>query len=394
MTDVIERYLTLGLSLGRHVDGLVDSYYGPAELAEAVDAAPPVDPAELAAQADALATDVSSASGLDAQRRGWLSDQIHGLATYARVLAGESLSYTDEVEQCYGVRPQLGSEAAYRGAHEQLEDLLPGEGSLHERYETYRREHAVESARMVPALRALIAVLRIRTGTLVALPDGEQLVVEEVHDEPWWAFNYYLGDLCSRVVVNSDQQTTAADLVTLAAHEAYPGHHTDRVVKEQLLVRAKGYPEESIQLVPTPQSLVGEGIAELGLGIVMNDELERELDATLTAHGLDGDLARSFAIGRARQPIQAVGLDVALMIHEHGLSTEEARAHYERWAMATPERSARAVRFATDPTWRAYAITYSVGEDLCREYVAGDPARFRTLLTEQVRVSDLLAAKA
>ena len=36
----------------------------------------------------------------------------------------------------------------------------------------------------------------------------------------------------------------------------------DRVVKEQLLVRELDYLEESIQLVPTPQSLVGEGIAE------------------------------------------------------------------------------------------------------------------------------------
>jgi hypothetical protein len=393
VTDVVERYLTLGLALGRHVDGLVDSYYGPAELAETVNAAPPVDPAELAVQADALEADVSGASGLEAQRRAWLADQIHGLATYARVLAGESLAYTDEVEQCYGIRPQLGSEAAYSEAHEQLEDLLPGDGSLHARYEAYRSEHAVEPARMVPALRALIAVLRLRTGALVALPDGEQLVVEEVHDEPWWAFNYYLGDLRSRVVVNSDVQTTAADLVALAAHEAYPGHHTDHVVKEQLLVRDQGFLEESIQLVPTPQSLVGEGIAELGLEVLMDDALERELDATLTAHGLDGDLARAFAIRRARQPLQAVGLDVALMIHEHGISTEEARAHYERWTMSTPERSARAVRFVTAPTGRAYVVTYSAGEDLCEGYVAGDPARFRVLLTEQVRVGDLLAAQ-
>jgi hypothetical protein len=392
VADVVERYLTLGLALGRHVDGLVDSYYGPAELQDAVNAAPPVDPAELAAQADALATDVSSAAQLGAQRRGWLADQIQGLGTYARVLAGESLSYTDEVEQCYGVRPQLGSEAAYAEAHEELEDLLPGGGPLHERYETYRRERAVEPARMVPALRALIAVLRARMETLVALPEGEELVVEEVRDEPWWAFNYYLGGLRSRVVMNSDQQTTAADLVTLAAHEAYPGHHTERVVKEQLLVRAQGHLEESVQLVPTPQSLVGEGIAELGLEVVMDDELQRELEATLTAHGLDGDLARAFAIGRARRPMRGIGLDVALMLHEHGLSTEEARAHYERWAMSTPERSASAVRFATDPTWRAYAVTYSGGRDLCSRYVAGDPARFRTLLTEQVRVGDLLAA--
>ena len=88
-----------------------------------------------------------------------------------------------------------------------------------------------------------------------------------------------------------------------------------------------------------------------------------------------------------------MALDVALMIHEHGLSTAEAQAHFERWAIAPPERAASAVRFATDPTWRAYAITYSVGQDLSRKYVAGEPVRFRTLLTEQVRVGDLLAAQ-
>ena len=33
-----ERYLVLGLRLGKHVDGLVDAYYGPKELKEQVDA--------------------------------------------------------------------------------------------------------------------------------------------------------------------------------------------------------------------------------------------------------------------------------------------------------------------------------------------------------------------
>ena len=37
----------MGLQVGRHVDGIVDAYYGPPELAAEVDAAPPVDPHEL-----------------------------------------------------------------------------------------------------------------------------------------------------------------------------------------------------------------------------------------------------------------------------------------------------------------------------------------------------------
>src|SRR5207244_13297345 len=112
---------------------------------------------------------------------------------------------------------------------------------------------------LVRALRDLVAELRARTATLVELPDGEALELEEVSDEPWWAFNYYLGGLRSRVVVNVDVPTSADDLVGLAAHEVYPGHHTEHAVKERLLVREQGRIEETIQLVPTPQAVLSEG---------------------------------------------------------------------------------------------------------------------------------------
>ena len=32
MQDIAERYIELGLRLGKHADELVDSFYGPAEL--------------------------------------------------------------------------------------------------------------------------------------------------------------------------------------------------------------------------------------------------------------------------------------------------------------------------------------------------------------------------
>jgi hypothetical protein len=38
-------------------------------------------------------------------------------------------------------------------------------------------------------------------------------------------------------------------------------------------------------------------------------------------------------------------------------------------------------------------MNYPAGRALCRSYVAADPERFRHLLTEQVRVRELLAAK-
>ena len=120
---VVERYLLLGLRIGRHVAGIVDAYYGPPELAAAVDAEPPVEPGELVDAAETL---------LDELEDGWLRDQVVGLRTYAGVLAGETGSYADEVEGCYGVRPTYIDEAVFAAAHEQLEELLPGEGPLAE----------------------------------------------------------------------------------------------------------------------------------------------------------------------------------------------------------------------------------------------------------------------
>jgi hypothetical protein len=392
VTDVVERYLLLGLRLGRHVDGLVDAYYGPPELAQAVAAAAVVEPQQLVADADCLAADLAS-SDLEPQRRGWLGDQVGGLRTYAGVLAGEQISYADEVERCYGVRPEPVSEDTYREVHARLDELLPGDGSLLDRYEGWRESRRVPSERMIPALAALVELLRVRTMGLIDLPAGEALVVEAVDDAPWWAFNYYEGELRSRVVINAAALTTPFDLVGLAAHEAYPGHHTEHAVKEQLLIRDRGFLEEAIQLVPTPQAVVGEGIAEIGLDLLLDEELEREIEDVLAEHGLEDDLGLALEVDRARRPIRGLGLDAALIIHEHGGTVEEAQAYVERWGLRAPAQAAQAVRFVTDPTWRAYAATYSAGQKLCGAYVGGDPGRFRTLLTEQVRVADLIAAQ-
>lgn len=379
-----EDYLLLGLRLGKHVHGLVDAYYGPEDLKEVIDEEPPVHAAELAADAVRLR---------DSLPDGWLRDQVNGCATYARVLAGEQISYSDEVEGCYGVRPQRTPVSVYEQAHAELDELLPGAGPLFDRRQAWRERHLCPGDKTIAVLTDLLPVLRARTEALLDLPRGEQVTLEPVADEPWWAFNYYQGDLRSRVVLNTDVPTSGLDLLQLAGHEVYPGHHTEHAVKEQLLVRDQGHIEEAIQLVPTPQAVLSEGIAEAGIDVVLDEASREEAHAIIRRHGLelvDPDLSER--ISRAAQRLGTVGLDAALMIHEDGVSEEEAAAYIERWSLVTPDRAKHSVRFATDPTWRAYAITYSAGRDLCRAYIGGDPARFRALLTEPVRIGDLLAA--
>jgi len=320
-----------------------------------------------------------------------LRDQAEGLRTYAGVLAGEELSYSDEVERCYGVRPRRVGTETYEAVHDELEELLPGDGTLGERYQDWRTSRFVATEKIVPAIRDIVRLLRVATEKLVDLPAGEGLDVEEVSDEPWWAFNYYLGGLRSRVVVNVDVPDICDDLVELAAHEVYPGHHTEHAVKEQLFIRERGELEESIQLVPTPASLLQEGVAETGPDVILDDELAAQLTGALARHGLDCDLAAERRMREARRPLRRIGVDAALMLHEDGATTDEVEQYLVRWGIVTPERARHTIQFVTDPMWRAYAVTYSAGGDLCREWVAGDPARFVRLLTEHMRVSDLTA---
>ena len=376
---VAEDYLLLGLRLGKHVHGLVDAYYGPEDLKDAVDEEPPVHASELADDASNLR---------DSLEDGWLRDQVHGLWTYARVLAGEEMSYSDEVEGCYGVRPRRTPESVFEQAHAELDELLPGEGSLLERRHAWRQRYAVSGERIVAALEALLPLLRERTGALTPLPSGESVALAAVTDEPWWAFNYYQGGFRSRVVVNTDVPTSPLDLIYLTGHEIYPGHHTEHALKEHLL----GV-EERIQLVPTPQAVLSEGIAETGTDIVLDDAAREDAYEAVRRAGIEAPpLAVALRLREAGRKLGTVSLNAALLVHEEGMSEDDAAEYVGRWSLRPFEEARRSVGFVVDPTWRAYSITYTAGEELCARYVAGDPARFRTLLTEQVRISELLSA--
>ena len=85
-----------------------------------------------------------------------------------------------------------------------------------------------------------------------------------VQNEPWAAYNWYDGDLASRVEVNTDLPTRAQQLLLTLAHETFPGHHIEHSWKEQRLYRERGYGRGERMLINTPESYISEGLAEVG----------------------------------------------------------------------------------------------------------------------------------
>ena len=377
---IAERYLKLGLRIGRHVDGLVDSYAGPPEIAAGVEAEPVREPGALAADAEQLLGELDD---------GWLRDQVHGLHTWASFAAGAPGSYADEVEGSYGVRPTHTDEALFEKAHRELEKLLPGEGTLAERYESWRNSLTVPADRIESTVAALIEQARAWTRELVDLPEGEGVDLEVVRDRAWLAFCEYRGGLRSQISVNADLPISAFELLHVTCHETYPGHHVERVCKDKLLVRGQGLLEETIVMVPTPQSLVSEGIAELGSELLLGSDGGERMTAVLADAGIELDLGHAVAVWRGMEPCRWAEVNAALLLHQDGGTEADARDYLQRWGLMPAEYAAHVVRFMTEPTSRTYVMNYSAGRALCRKYVDEDPARFRRLLTEQVRVGDL-----
>ena len=238
--------------------------------------------------------------------------------------------------------------------------------------------------------QALLEDFRARTQELVGLPPGETVEVDYVSDEPWAAFNYYQGGLRSRIEVNTDAPLAPFFVVELAAHEAYPGHHTEHAWKEQRRVREGGELEESAQMIGTPSALISEGIAGLAAEILLGDE-EQEVTA---AHVAGTSVAYDPDVSRVpcKRPSSRSGASAEMprcSLHTRGASTEEAVEYLMRWGLDLAQARRAAIRFMTDPVWRSYVTTYTDGYDLCRDFVDGDPARFKRLLTEQLTPADL-----
>ena len=389
--DVPREYVRLGLAFDRLERGFVDAWTGPDSVRAEVESGPVPSAASLARRARELLAELPSA-GLTAPREAFLRGQLEGLECSGRVMAGEKVDFTEQVQAYFQVTPVLGDASTYEQAHRELDALLPGDGPLLERYTAYRDTAVVPPERLAEVVREWSTLLRERARQAFPLPDQEAVEYEIVRDKPWAGFNYYLGGFRSSVAINADLPVALGGLPFLIAHESYPGHHTERCRKQ---ARLTGLPELDIWLVNTPENVLAEGLADLGLPALSLDDwglVAQELYADL---GIAFDGERGAQIASAAKDLGAVRQDAAILLHAHGASAKEAEAYLARWALQSPERARKTVSFLTDPLWRAYMTTYVEGKRLLSSWLDARPAeqpvgeRFARLLDEQLTPAGL-----
>ena len=373
LNEAAQAYVRMALEIGTHEKDYVDAYYGPAEWRTEAEAHPRTIP-ELKAEAARIraslgAIDAARLEPAERPRHAWLSALVTSTETRLDMIDGARFPFRDEAERLFGLRPQLRPLESFDPVLARIEALVPGEGPLSERVETFRNRYTIPKDRLESVMDAAIAECRTRTRAHLAMPENERFTMTFVNNQPWSAYNWYKGDNQSLIEINTDQPIAIDRAIGLGCHEGYPGHHVQGMNYERLY-RDRGWIEFSVSPLYAPASPLNEGGADFGVDLAFPRE-ERLAFETATLYplaGLDPASASQLQILReAMRELAGARLTIAAMYLDGELDREKALELAQRYQLVSRSRAEQSLAF-TD-RYRSYVINYSIGEDVIRAYV-------------------------
>ena len=266
-----KEYLLLGLRLNKLINGYVDAYYGPLELKKIVDNELANSPESLLKTCRNLKKQLND-QGFAKDRIKFLDKIFDAMETSLEIIGGREIPYLEQVFKIYDIKPELMDDSVFYKAAEELEALYEGSGSLLDRIKVVKQKREIPNNKIEQTFNRALEISREKTYDIFPdlLPKDESLTVNIVNNEPWSAYNWYLGNHKSRIDVNTDIPLEWTNFLKLATHEGYPGHHTEHVIKEKKLFQEENRFENAILLIPTPEAVIAEGIGNTGIDVLFS----------------------------------------------------------------------------------------------------------------------------
>jgi len=371
-----EAYVKLALAIGLHDPDYVDAYFGPQPWRDEVKAAGR-SIQDLNASAQQLLRDLgriprSQDEEILALRHQYLSRQLRSAIARLEMLQGHTFTFEEEAFALYDAPPPVYTTAFFEGMLSKLGGILPGNGSVAQRYETFRNHFVIPRVKLDEVFQAAIRECRDRTRTAIDLPGGDRFTLEYVSNKPWSGYNWFKGSSTSLIQINTDLPIFIDRAVDLAAHEGYPGHHVYNTLLEAHLARERRWIEFTVYALFSPQSLIAEGTANFGIEVAFPGEERTAFEgATLfPLAGLDpAETERYYDVHRLTGVLNYAHNEAARGYLNGTMSRSQAEEWLVTYALMSAGRAAQRVRFID--VYRSYVINYNLGQDLVRQYIEG-----------------------
>jgi len=390
-----KNYLLLGLRIGKLIDGYIDAYFGPPELKYTVDKEKPQSPKDLLHKCKTLQKELPN-QGFIEERIRFLGKMLGAMETSLEILNGHEIPYLEKVNRLYDIKPELIDDSVFYKVAKELDSIYKGSGSLAERMETILKERVVPENKIEVIFRKACEIVRERTQKLFPglLPKKEEFTIKIVKNEPWSAYNWYLGNYKSRIDVNTDIPNAWTRILLTAAHEGYPGHHTEHVVKEKLLYIEEQRFEHSIFLIQTPECVIAEGIGNTGLDVLYTprEQVKIGLEELCPDPKKEFSLDALVAESEATKNLRALINNLAIHAHVDGWSDDQLIKYGLDFGFVKEERLRQNLLFIRNPLWSTYVFNYFIGEMLIKKKFGEQPSPddFKKLLTQPILPSDLI----
>lgn len=364
--------------IGKFDSDYVDSYFGPDSLKQlAIDDSSSLSSIklkilELSSELDSV-KNISEYDLIEELRYKFLKRMFEAMNFKINMLLGFNGTFDEECQALYGAKSPGYSEEHYQEIINKLNTLLPGTNNIIERYKKFKEQFIIPEDKVDTVFRTALAEAKNRTKLNIELPHYEDFQLEYVRDKAWSGYNWYKGDGFSLIQINLDQPIYIERAIDLAAHEAYPGHHTHHALMEQTYVKDSNWVEFTIYPLFSPMSLISEGTANYGIEVAFpgEEKLNFEKKILYPLAGINPELAEKYnSIQSLISKLDYAGNDAARKYLDGEFNEEQTIDYLVKYNLMTEERAKQRLNFIKK--YRAYVINYNVGLDMVRDFITAN----------------------
>jgi hypothetical protein len=365
-----QQFVTLALQLGEHDRKEVDAYFGPAEISSRVGGkSPSLETLRTSALKLLADGERNPPPAEQADRARALQEQLeHFDALLQMLTAGTRMPFDEEAMRVYGIDGGAYDEASLApGRVAQLDEILPGTGPVPFRVAKYRNQFVVPADRREKIFVRALDECRKRTLEHWQLPQDEHLDVQFTRDVGA-AWHKYEGGHRSTLKVNPVAIAYLGQMIDVACHEGYPGHHAQFLVMESDAWPA-GLPVElTVALMRSPATVLREGAANYAVDLAFPPEqrLAFERDVLFPMAGFPVSEAERHA--KVHRLVTELALSAMPILREYRdgtISFNTATFRLERETfIASP---AALLKFVDD--LGAFSTGYTVARNAVRNHV-------------------------